>query len=160
MATNPMHQFHVYRIGPEINVAGVDLSFTNASLFMLISAILITILLLFSTREKKLVPLEKITQHVVELLHKIQDNLFQRALDYRDLNTRTANGYGEFKEIIANEGGFIYAHWDGSKEVEEKIKKETKATIRCIPFEEEMESGKCIVTGNPSSQKVIFAISY
>jgi prolyl-tRNA synthetase len=110
-------------------------------------------------REKNAVSLENITQHVVELLDKIQDNLFQRALDYRKANTRTAKNYEEFKEIIANEGGFVFAHWDGSKEVEAQIKQETKATIRCIPLEKS-EAGKCMVSGEPSAQEVLFAIAY
>jgi len=110
-------------------------------------------------REKNEVSLENITQHVVELLEKIQDNLFQRALDYRKANTHTTASYEEFKEIIANEGGFIYAHWDGSNEVEAKIKQETKATIRCLPLDNS-EAGKCMVTGAPSKQEVLFAISY
>jgi prolyl-tRNA synthetase len=110
-------------------------------------------------REKNAVALENITLHVVDLLDIIQENLFQRALDYRKANTRTAKNYEEFKEIIANEGGFVFAHWDGSKEVEEQIKQETKATIRCIPLEKS-EAGKCIVSGAPSAQEVLFAIAY
>ena len=104
--------------------------------------------------------LENITEHVVELLERIQENLFNRALEYRKNNTRTTKSYGEFKEIILNEGGFIYAHWNGTKEVEEQIKRETKATIRCIPIDGESEPGKCKVTGSSSSNKVLFAISY
>ena len=111
------------------------------------------------TREKNAVEFENITLHVVDLLDMIQENLFQRALDYRKANTRTAKNYEEFKEIIANEGGFVFAHWDGSKEVEEQIKQETKATIRCIPLEKS-EAGKCIVSGAPSAQEVLFAIAY
>ena len=111
-------------------------------------------------REKNAVALEKVTQYVVELLDEIQKNLFHRALEYRTANTHTTSNYDEFKEIIANEGGFIYAHWDGSKEVEEQIKRDTKATIRCIPLREVSDSGRCIVTGAPSSKKVLFAISY
>jgi len=111
-------------------------------------------------REKNAVALEKVTQHVVELLEEIQKNLFNRALEYRSAKTHSVKNYDEFKEIIANEGGFIYAHWDGSREVEEQIKLETKATIRCIPLNGASESGKCIVSGAPSSKKVLFAISY
>ena len=111
-------------------------------------------------QEKNSVPLENITQHIVELLERIQDNLFQRALDYRKGNTHTAASYGEFKEIIANEGGFIFAHWDRSKEAEAQIKQETKATIRCLPLENRSEAGKCMVTGAPSEQEVLFAIAY
>ncbi|MBT4630426.1 MAG: proline--tRNA ligase [Deltaproteobacteria bacterium] len=111
-------------------------------------------------REKSAVPLENISEHIVELLERIQDNLFQRALDYRQTNTRTATSYEEFKEIIADEGGFIFAHWDGSKEIEAKIKQETKATIRCLPLENRSETGKCMVTGKPSEQEALFAIAY
>ncbi len=94
------------------------------------------------------------------MLDKIQENLFNKVTKYRNEKTFTAKNYKEFKEIISEEGGFIYAYWNGSKEVEEKIKKETKATIRCIPFGEDSEKGNCIVSGEPSSQKVLFAISY
>ena len=111
-------------------------------------------------REKNAVPVDQITQHVVDLLEKIQQNLFERALNYRKQNTRTASSYAEFKEIIINQGGFISAHWDGSKEVEEKIKQETKATIRCLPLEKNPEPGKCMVTGLPSAQRALFAIAY
>ena len=110
-------------------------------------------------REKNEVSLENITQHVVSLLDRIQDNLFQRALDYRKANTRTAKNYEEFKGIFSNEGGFVFAHWDGSKEVEAQIKQETKATIRCIPLEKS-EAGNCIVSGSPSAQEALFAIAY
>ena len=111
-------------------------------------------------REKNAVPVEQITQHVVDLLEKIQQNLFERALNYRKENTRTVSSYAEFKEIISNQGGFISAHWDGSKEVEAQIKQETKATIRCLPLEKNPEPGKCMVTGLPSAQRALFAIAY
>ena len=111
-------------------------------------------------REKNAVPVEQITQHVVDLLEKIQQNLFERALNYRKQNTRTASSYAEFKEIISNQGGFISAHWDGSKEVEAQIKQETKATIRCLPLEKNPEPGECMVTGLPSAQRALFAIAY
>ena len=109
--------------------------------------------------EKNAVAFENITLHVVDLLEMIQENLFQRAKDFRKANTRTAKNYDEFKEIIRNEGGFVFAQWDGSKEVEAQIKQETKATIRCIPIEKS-EAGKCMVSGAPSAQEVLFAISY
>jgi len=111
-------------------------------------------------REKTAVPVDQITQHVVDLLEKIQQNLFERALNYRKQNTRTASSYEEFKEIISNQGGFISAHWDGSKEVEAQIKQETKATIRCLPLEKNPEPGECMLTGLPSSQRALFAIAY
>ena len=111
-------------------------------------------------REKNSVSIDNITEYIVDLLDKIQENLFNRASEYRNAKTFTAKNYEEFKEFISKEGGFIYAYWNGSKEVEEKIKKETKATIRCIPFGEDSERGNCIVSGEPSSQKALFAISY
>ena len=111
-------------------------------------------------RDKNLVPFESITNHVVELLDKIQDNLFQRASQYRADNTRSTSSYDEFKEIISQEGGFIKAYWDGTTETEAKIKADTKATIRCLPLEESPAPGKCIVTGEPSKQEALFAIAY
>ena len=111
-------------------------------------------------RDKKLVPLDEIADHVMSLLQQIQQDLYQRALDFREANTRTAKSYGEFKEILDQEGGFIRAHWNGTREVEELIKNETKATIRCIPLNDQPEAGKCILTGEHSQQEVIFAIAY
>ena len=111
-------------------------------------------------RDKKLVPLDEIADHVMSLLQQIQQDLYQRALDFREANTRTAKSYGEFKEILEQEGGFIRAHWNGTREVEDLIKNETKATIRCIPLNDQPEAGKCILTGEHSKQKVIFAIAY
>ena len=111
-------------------------------------------------RDKKNVPLDEIASHVMNLLQQIQQNLYQRALDFRKANTRTAKSYAEFKEILEQEGGFIRAHWNGSREVEDQIKNETKATIRCIPLNNEPEAGKCILTGGHSKQEVIFAIAY
>ncbi len=111
-------------------------------------------------RDKKLVPLDEIADHVMRLLQQIQQDLYQRALDFREANTRTVKNYGEFKEILEQEGGFIRAHWNGSREVEDQIKNETKATIRCIPLNDQPEAGKCILTGEPSKQEVIFAIAY
>ncbi len=111
-------------------------------------------------RDKKLVPLDEIADHVMRLLQQIQQDLYLRALDFREANTRTAKNYGEFKEILEREGGFIRAHWNGSREVEDQIKNETKATIRCIPLNDQPEAGKCILTGEPSKQEVIFAIAY
>ena len=111
-------------------------------------------------RDKKLVPLDEIANHIMSLLQQIQQNLYQRALDFREVNTRTAKSYGEFKEILELEGGFVRAHWNGSREVEDLIKNETKATIRCIPLNDQPEVGKCILTGEHSKQEVIFAIAY
>ena len=115
------------------------------------------------TLEKETMSVENIEQVVKTLLDEIQANIFQKALKYRQEHTITVDSYDEFKEKI-EEGGFILAHWDGTTETEEKIKEETKATIRCIPFESfvpgDKEPGKCMVTGKPSACRVIFARSY
>ncbi len=111
-------------------------------------------------REKDSIELESITAHVCDLLEKIQENLFQRALEFRDQNTRRAKNYEEFCEIMKKEGGFVMAHWNGSPEVEAKIKGDTKATIRCIPLDPDPVPGKCMVTGEPSEREVVFAVAY
>ena len=111
-------------------------------------------------REKESVELESITAHVCDLLEKIQENLFQRALEFREQNTRRAKNYEEFCEIMKKEGGFVMAHWNGSPEVEAKIKGDTKATIRCIPLDPDPIPGKCMVSGEPSEREVVFAVAY
>ncbi len=111
-------------------------------------------------REKLSVPLEQITEHVSNLLEDIQQNLFVRAKEFQLANTHTAHSFEEFRKLVANEGGFIRAHWDGTRETEMQIKEETKATIRCIPFHDEPKPGKCIVTGEHLAEEVIFAIAY
>ncbi|MDP6382130.1 MAG: proline--tRNA ligase [SAR324 cluster bacterium] len=111
-------------------------------------------------REKESVELESITAHVCDLLEKIQENLFQRALEFREQNTRRAKNYEEFCEIMKKEGGFVMAHWNGSPEVEAKIKGDTKATIRCIPLDPDPVPGKCMVTGEHSEREVVFAVAY
>lgn len=111
------------------------------------------------TLEKETLPLEGIEDTVVKLLKDIQSNLLVKARKYRDEMTTTADTYEEFKEKL-EKGGFILAHWDGTPETEEKIKEETKATIRCIPFEGDTTPGVCMVTGKPSARRVIFARSY
>ncbi|MBR5027980.1 MAG: proline--tRNA ligase, partial [Bacteroidales bacterium] len=112
------------------------------------------------TLEKASCPLDGIENRVKELLDEIQKNLFQKAADYRAANTRKADTWEEFKEILDTKGGFILAHWDGTTETEERIKEETKATIRCIPFDAVEEEGKCIYSGKPSHRRVIFARAY
>ncbi|PID94263.1 MAG: proline--tRNA ligase [Bacteroidetes bacterium] len=112
------------------------------------------------TLEKEILPLEGIVEHIEALLEEIQKNLFQKALDYRTANTRKADTWDEFKELIKTKRGFILAHWDGTPETEQKIKEETKATIRLIPIDGEKEEGKCIYSGKPSTQRVVFALSY
>ena len=111
------------------------------------------------TLEKETLPLDGIEETVEKMLEDIQKNLLEKARKYREEMTTTADTYEEFKEKIEN-GGFILAHWDGTPETEEKIKEETKATIRCIPFEGDTTPGVCMVTGKPSARRVIFARSY
>ncbi len=111
------------------------------------------------TLEKETMPLEGIEEKIPALLDEIQDNIYKKALALRESKTITVDSYDEFKEKI-EEGGFILAHWDGTPETEEKIKEETKATIRCIPFDGDKTPGVCMVTGKPSAQRVIFARSY
>ena len=109
--------------------------------------------------EKSVEKLDGIALFVKDLLDDIQNNIFQKALDHRTAKTIKVDTYDEFKEKI-EEGGFILAHWDGTPETEEKIKEETKATIRCIPLDGDKTPGVCMVTGKPSAQRVIFARSY
>ena len=109
---------------------------------------------------KNVIKESEVIKHVKQLLPEIQNNLFDKAKRYKEENTRVVNSYEEFKNIFKNENGLVYAHWDGSKETEEKIKKETKATIRCIPISGEKSKGKCIVTGKDSERMVVFGKAY
>lgn len=111
------------------------------------------------TLTKETVGLDGIEETVATLLDDIQKNIFQKALNYRKEHTISVDSYEEFKEKI-EDGGFILAHWDGTSETEERIKAETKATIRCIPLNGDMTPGKCMVTGKPSPQRVLFARAY
>ena len=111
------------------------------------------------TLEKHSAPLEGIDAYVADLLVDIQRNIYNKALSLRERKTVSVDTYDEFKERI-EEGGFILAHWDGTTETEEKIKADTKATLRCIPFEGDKTPGKCMVTGRPSARRVVFARSY
>lgn len=111
------------------------------------------------TLEKSTVSIDGIEEYVKNLLDNIQDNIFQKALKHREDLTYTVDTYDEFKEQI-EKGGFILAHWDGTPETEERIKEETKATIRCIPLDGDKTPGKCMVTGKPSAQRVVFARNY
>lgn len=112
------------------------------------------------TKEKMSLPLDSVEERIADLLEEIQQNLYNRALNYREARTRKVDDYGEFKEALESEGGFFLAHWDGTSETEEKIKEETKATIRCIPLDGEEEKGVCMYSGKPSSRRVIFAKAY
>ncbi len=111
------------------------------------------------TLEKETLPIDNIEEVVKNLLDEIQENIYQKALRFREEHTTTVDTYEEFKEKI-EEGGFILAHWDGTPETEERIKEETKATIRCIPFDGDTTPGTCMVTGKPSARRVLFARSY
>ena len=111
------------------------------------------------TLEKHSASLDNIEEYVANLLEEIQQNIYNKALKHREEMTYTVDSWDEFKERI-EEGGFILAHWDGTPETEEKIKEDTNATIRCIPLDGDKTPGKCIYTGNPSTQRVIFAKNY
>jgi len=111
------------------------------------------------TLEKQTYNIENIEDIVYNLLEEIQSNLFLKANNFRKENTYTAESYDEFKQLI-EKGGFVYAHWDGTSESEEKIKNETKATIRCIPLVSDKEEGLCIISQKKSAQKVLFAKAY
>jgi prolyl-tRNA synthetase len=112
------------------------------------------------TLEKWTAPQENLVEKIKDLLEDMQKNLFMKALEFRNRNTYKTNNWEEFKDIIMNRGGFVMAHWDGTTETENKIKDETKATIRCIPLESDGETGKCIYTGRPSARRVLFAKAY
>lgn len=112
------------------------------------------------TLSKEVVNFDTVDEYIDKLLVEIQDNIYQKALDFREEKTTQVDSYDEFKEVLNSKGGFIYAHWDGTSETEEKIKAETKATIRCIPFDYEKEAGTCMVSGKPSKGRVVFAKSY
>ncbi len=112
------------------------------------------------TKEKKVYALENIESQIADLLDEIQSAIFKKAFDFREANITNADTYEEFVSLLDNKGGFIAAHWDGTPETEEKIKEQTKATIRCIPLNNKQEEGKCILTGKASSQRVLFARAY
>ncbi len=112
------------------------------------------------TLEKEFLQQADVATKIEHLLEQIQANLFQKALDYREEKTNMANTWDEFVDLIENKAGFVLAHWDGTPETEEKIKEITKATIRCIPLNRKREVGTCILTGNPSEGRVVFARAY
>ncbi len=112
------------------------------------------------TLTKEILPVEGIAEKVETLLNDIQENIYQKALTFRNENITKVDSYDEFKRLLDEKGGFFLAHWDGTVETEQKIKEETKATIRCIPLDAPAEEGKCMVTGKPSHRRVIFARAY
>ncbi len=105
------------------------------------------------------VPLERAAKRIGEMLRAMQKDLFERARKFRDANLFEVDSYDDFKKRI-EEGGFYLAHWDGTRETEDRIAEETKATIRCIPFDRKKEVGRCMVTGKPSEGRVVFAKAY
>jgi len=112
------------------------------------------------TLKKEIISQDGIDLYISDLLNEIQQSIYQKALKFRNENTFKADSFEEFKKIMENKGGFVLAHWDGTSETEQKIKNETKATIRCIPFDSTEEEGKCIYSGKPSKRRVIFAKAY
>ena len=110
--------------------------------------------------KKEFVDVDKLRDKVIDVLDEIQQGLYDKALKFREENTRKVDSWDEFKDVLENKGGFILAHWDGTAETEEKIKEETKATIRAIPLDAEAEEGKCVYSGNKSSKRVLFAKAY
>jgi prolyl-tRNA synthetase len=109
---------------------------------------------------KEFVNQDEVVEKVSALMTEMQDSLFEKAKSFRDSHVNEVDSFDEFKKVLKEKGGFISAHWDGSPETENKIKELTKATIRCIPFNQEKEEGSCVLTGKPSSQRVLFAKAY
>ncbi|GGE23485.1 proline--tRNA ligase [Sphingobacterium cellulitidis] len=112
------------------------------------------------TQTKETVQQAGLPDRIAALLNEIQDNIYNKALTYRDEHITEVNSYDEFKQVLEEKGGFISAHWDGTVETEKRVKEETKATIRCIPLDAKEEEGVCIFTGKPSKQRVLFAKAY
>ncbi len=112
------------------------------------------------TKTKTTVSHDELIAYVENLLEEIQNNIYKKALDFRTQNTTEVNSYEEFKKVLDEKTGFVLAHWDGTSETEDKIKEETKATIRCIPLDFKEEAGVCICTGKPSKGRVVFARAY
>jgi len=110
--------------------------------------------------EKNTISVEGLTDHIQSSLEEMQSKLFDKALQYREEHITEVNDFDEFQKVLEDKGGFISAHWDGTSETEEAIKKKTKATIRCIPLTETPTEGKCVYSGKPSSQRVLFAKAY
>ncbi|MGZ5190790.1 MAG: proline--tRNA ligase [Flavisolibacter sp.] len=112
------------------------------------------------TKEKQTISLDGLSTHIQKLLDEIQQQLFDKAKNYRDEHTTNADSWEEFEKLLDDKGGFVAAHWDGTAETEEEIKNKSKATIRCIPLNNKQEEGKCILSGKTSTQRVLFARAY
>ncbi len=112
------------------------------------------------TFEKVTVPMDEVLSKIEFLMEDIQKNIYQKAFKYREEHTTSVDSYDEFKTVLENKGGFVSAHWDGTSKTEDRIKEETKATVRCIPIDVVEELGNCMVTGKPSARRVLFARAY
>jgi prolyl-tRNA synthetase len=112
------------------------------------------------TKEKISVSMDGLANTIAVLLNDIQENIYNKAKAYRDDNITKADTWDDFIKLLDDKGGFISAHWDGTAETEDKIKELSKATIRCIPLDNKKEEGVCILTGKPSSERVLFARAY
>ena len=112
------------------------------------------------TLEKEIVPADGIVAHITSLLEAMQEGIYRKASDFRDAHITEVDDYDTFREVLETKGGFLSAHWDGTPETEERIKEETKATIRCIPLQPKADPGRCILTGKPSPYRVLFAKAY
>lgn len=112
------------------------------------------------TREKSSLSLDGLSEKIASLLEEIQNSMYQKALSFREANITKVDTWDDFVKTLNEKGGFISAHWDGTAETEEAIKEKTKATIRCIPLNNPSEEGRCVLTGKPSTQRVLFAIAY
>ena len=110
--------------------------------------------------DKKTISIDETVSYVEKTLKEIQENLFNRSVNYRDAHITEVNSFDEFKEVLESKGGFVSAHWDGTSETEEQIKNLTKATIRCIPNDAEKEDGICVFSGSKSERRVLFAKAY
>jgi len=112
------------------------------------------------TKEKQQVPISGLSDHIIKLLDEIQQNLYNNALKYREQHITSVDSWDEFVKTLNEKGGFVAAHWDGTAETEAEIKEKAKATIRCIPLNNTPEEGKCILSGKPSKERVLFAFAY
>ena len=112
------------------------------------------------TKEKQSVSMDGVDTYIAELLDTIQQNIYQKALAFREAHITPVNTWDEFVKTLDEKTGFVSAHWDGTPETEEAIKQQTKATIRCIPLDAPEEAGTCILTGKPSNKRVLFARAY
>nr|MDQ6890526.1 proline--tRNA ligase [Bacteroidota bacterium] len=112
------------------------------------------------SKDKQSISMGGLANTISVLLHDIQENIYNKAKAYRDANITKADTWEEFMELLDGKGGFVSAHWDGTSETEENIKEKAKATIRCIPLNNPKEEGRCILTGAPSVERVLFARAY